>query len=131
VAAASVRACRRPAAPRGSGGAHRRRTGPRWLEQVEGGAFDSERDETGFRPTSVVLSGIPSMADIADCVTAPASTPSIQRPRAGRLRVGMIASGRFGGVLLTGINLRELSVRGGRCRVPGCLPAGAGGRPRR
>ena len=32
-------------------------------------------------------------------------------------------AGRFGGVLLTVIDLRELSGRGARCRGPRCLPA--------
>jgi hypothetical protein len=34
------------------------------------------------------------------------------------LQASKIASGRFGGVLLTVIDLRELSGRGARCRAP-------------
>ena len=33
-----------------------------WLEQVEGGAFDSERDKARVRAAGVVLSGIPANA---------------------------------------------------------------------
>ncbi len=49
--------------------------------------------------------------------------------RAGRWRAGKVAPGRFGTVLLTVIDLRELPGRLGGSRAPGCLPACAGAWP--
>ena len=75
------------------------------------------------------LAGAGSVADIADCVTAPASAPSIQRPRSGRLQVSQISSGRFGGVLLTVIDCGNCSAGASDTgRLDACPPAPGDGR---